>query len=62
MRRPGYDVHRRRVQGEVRNFLPLRVLFAPDEYFTIVAGGREDVAVFWVSLVWAKIVRRFEAR
>ena len=38
------------MEGEVEDFLPLPVLFAPDEHFAVVAGGGEDVAVFWVGL------------
>lgn len=36
--------------SEVGDFLPLGVLFAPDEHFAVVAGGGEDVAVFGVGL------------
>lgn len=38
------------MEGEVEDFLPLAVLFAPDQHFTVVAGGGEDVAVFGVGL------------
>ena len=46
---PGDEVDRRRVQGDVVDFLPCGVLLAPDEDFAVVGGGREDVAVFGVG-------------
>lgn len=39
------------MEGEVGDPLPLGVLFAPDEDLAVIAGGGEDVAVFWVSLI-----------
>lgn len=50
VRRPRHDVDGGGVQSEVGDFLPLRVLLAPDEHFAVVAGGGEDVAVFGVGL------------
>lgn len=51
---PRHNVHGRGVQREVGDFLPLRVLLPPDEDFAVVAGGGEDVAVFWVGLFLRK--------
>lgn len=36
------------MESEVKNASPLIVCFAPDEYFSVVGGGGENVAVFWV--------------
>lgn len=38
------------MQGEVGDLLPLGRLFAPDQDFTVVAGGGEDIAIFGVGL------------
>jgi hypothetical protein len=37
------------VESEIENSGPLAVCFAPDEDFTVVGGGCEDVAVFGVG-------------
>jgi len=46
---PGDDVYGGGVQGEIEDFAPGCAGFAPDEDFTVVAGGGEDVAVFGVG-------------
>ena len=48
--RPGDNVHRGRVQGEVGDARPLGVGFAPYQDFAVVGGGGEDGAVFGVGL------------
>lgn len=48
MRGPRNQVYACGVEGEFVDFLPLVVLFPPYEDFAVVAGGGEDVAVFWV--------------
>lgn len=50
MWRPADDVDGGLVEVEIGNFGPLGVLFAPDEYFAVVGGGGQDVAVFGVCL------------
>ena len=52
VRRPGHNVHRRRVQAEIRDPLPgiLRRGLAPDEDLAVVGTGGEDGAVFGVRL------------
>lgn len=40
--------------GEIGDFGPLGGLFAPDEYFAVVGGGGEDVAVFRVGLEFGR--------
>lgn len=46
---PGDDVDGGRVHGKVEDFGPGGALFAPDEYFAVVAGGGEDGAEFGVG-------------
>ena len=50
VRGPRHNVHRGGMQGEVEDFLPLRVLLPPDEHFAVVAGGGEDVTVLRMGL------------
>lgn len=44
--RPRDEIDRCFVQREVKDPLPLVVLFPPNEYLSIVAGGSKDVPVF----------------
>lgn len=45
---PGDYVDGCGVQGEIEYFCPGGAGFAPDEDFSVVGGGGEDVAIFWV--------------
>ena len=48
--RPGDQVDRCGVVGELIDSLPLAVLLSPDEDSAVVGGGCKDGTIFWMRL------------